>query len=164
MSEPSDPIEQSPQRPAIDKADLDAVRKFLPGKLLGRTAAFLSLLLLALSCAGAVDAELKHFFGIDLQPAWLRGVVLFGLPLLIVACQLLVEWRADKNRRKTQALALQQQAVPTGYFRIGPYLAEDAPHFHRADQAHEKVLNWLSRAAMTPLYLTGDSGSAKAPC
>ena len=49
-------------------------------------------------------------------------------------------------------------AVPEGYFRIGPYLdtAEDRAKFDRADRAHEKVLAWLKRADATPLYLTGD--------
>jgi hypothetical protein len=54
-------------------------------------------------------------------------------------------------------------AVPEGYFRIGPYLdtAEDRAKFDRADRIHEKVLEWIKRAATTPLYLTGDSGSGK---
>ena len=37
-----------PKLPTINKADIEAVRSFLPGKLLGRTAALLSLVLLVL--------------------------------------------------------------------------------------------------------------------
>jgi hypothetical protein len=108
--------------PPIDKADIEAVRSFLPGKLLGRTAALLSLLLLVLGWAGAVDFVLKSRFEFAQQTPWLRYGLLFWLPLLIVALQLLVEWRAARNRRQAQALAMTPQAVPGGYFRIGPYM------------------------------------------
>jgi Leucine-rich repeat (LRR) protein len=48
-----------PKLPTIDKADIEAVRSFLPGKLLGRTAALLSLVLLVVAWVGGVDAGLK---------------------------------------------------------------------------------------------------------
>src|SRR5208337_5661740 len=78
--------------------------------------------------------------------------------------------RADRRRmagraerRQAQALAVKTEAVQEGYFRIGPYLdtADDRAKFDRADKAHEKVLDWLSRADAMPVYLTGDSGSGK---
>ncbi len=151
-----------PKLPAIDKADIEAVRSFLPGKLLARTAALLSLVLLVLGWAGAVDYVLQRQFGFEQQTAWWRYGAFF-LPLLIVALQLAVEWRAARDRRQAQALAMTPQSVPGGYFRIGPYLEtpEDLVSFDRADQAHKKVLDWLLKASAVPLYLTGDSGSGK---
>jgi hypothetical protein len=111
--------------PPIDKADIEAVRSFLPGKLLGRTAALLSLVLLVVIWAGGVDWALNRMLQDSLTqtPAWLRYGFLLGLPVLSVAWQLVVEWRASRNRRQAQALAMTPQAVPGGYFRIGPYLA-----------------------------------------
>jgi hypothetical protein len=38
-----------PKLPELDKEDVKAIRSFLPGKLLGRTAALLSIVLLVLS-------------------------------------------------------------------------------------------------------------------
>ncbi len=77
-----------------------------------------------------------------LEPPWLYDLLLFGLPIVIVAAQLAVEWYAARNRRKVQALAIRTDTVPSGYFRIGPYLdtTEDQASFNRADHAHERVL------------------------
>ena len=62
-----------------------------------------------------------------------------------------------------EALAVKTEAVPEGYFRIGPYLdtGEDRAKFDRADRIHEKILDWIRRADAIPLYLTGDSSSGK---
>jgi hypothetical protein len=153
-----------PELPKLDQEDVKAVRSFLPGKLLGRTAALLSLALLVLGFAGLVDQGLQRLLAVDLsaQP-WLRFGLLLGLPLLAVSSQLAVEWRAEHGRRVLQKLAVQPGAEQSGYFRIGPYLnaAEDRVRFDRADRAHEKVLAWIERSAGVPLYLTGDSGSGK---
>jgi hypothetical protein len=152
-----------PKLPAIDKADIEAVRSFLPGKLLGRTAALLSLILLVIAWVGGIDVGLRRLLNIDLQPAWLRYGLLIGAPLLIVACQLAIEWRAARNRRKFKELAVKIGEVPRGYFRIGPYLdtPEDRTKFDRADQAQENVLGLILNSDVPPLYLTGDSGSGK---
>src|SRR3712207_5553802 len=47
----------------VDKADLDAVRGFLPGKLLGRMAALLALGILALAQMAAFDLALRNVLG-----------------------------------------------------------------------------------------------------
>ena len=154
-----------PKLPELDKDDIKAVRSFLPGKLLSRGAALLALAVLVLSFAGLVDQGLKRLLDVDLSSTpTLHYTLLFGLPLFAVAFQLLVEWRAEHRRRALQRLAVQTGVEQLGYFRIGPYLnnAEDRVKFHRADRAHEKVLGWIERSAsVTPLYLTGDSGSGK---
>jgi hypothetical protein len=153
----------SPKLLELDKRDVEAVRSFLPGKVLGRTAALLALVVLVLGFAGSLNVGLERFLGFPLEPAWLKYTVLIGLPVLIVGAQIIAEWHAERKRKQAQALAVKVDAVPEGYFRIGPYLdtAEDRAKFDRADRIHEKVLAWIKRADATPLYLTGDSGSGK---
>ncbi len=153
---------QLPRLPQLDRRDIEAVRNFLPGKVLGRTAALLSLLLLVLGLAGSVDWMLEQRLGIHLQTMpWLRATVLGGVPLLVVATQVMLEWQAERQRRRLQALAIEPSRVPFGYFRIGPYFAADRERFDRADEAQWKVLNWIRYAGGVPLYLTGDSGCGK---
>ena len=151
-----------PELPKIDPEDVKAVRGFLPGKLLGRTAAMLSLALVVLVLLDLVDQRLQRLLGVDLSTRPWLGLLL-GFLLLAVASQLAVEWRAKRSRRVLQKLAVQPGAEQSGYFRIGPYLntTEDRLRFDRADRAHEKVLAWIERSASVPLYLTGDSGSGK---
>jgi hypothetical protein len=153
----------SPKLLELDKRDVEAVRSFLPGKVLGRTAALLALVVLVLGFAGSLNVGLERFLGFPLEPPWLKYTVLIGLPVLIVGAQILAESAAERKRQQAQALAIKVDAVPEGYFRIGPYLdtAEDRAKFDRADRIHEKVLAWIKRADATPLYLTGDSGSGK---
>ena len=153
----------SPKLLGLDKEDVKAVRSFLPGKVLGRTAAFLALAGLVLGFAGSLKVGLERFLDFPLKPPWLKYTVLIGLPVLVVVAQILAEWAAERKRKQAQALAVKVDAVPEGYFRIGPYLdtAEDRARFDRADRIHEKVLAWIKRADATPLYLTGDSGSGK---
>jgi hypothetical protein len=153
----------TPKLLELDKKDVEAVRSFLPGKVLGRTAALLALVVLVLGFAGSLDVAVEKFLGFPLEPPWLKYTLLIGLPVLIVGAQIAAEWAADRKRKQAQALAVKVDAVPEGYFRIGPYLdtAEDRAKFDRADRVHEKVLDWLKRADTTPLYLTGDSGSGK---
>jgi Leucine-rich repeat (LRR) protein len=153
----------TPKLLELDKEDVKAVRSFLPGKVLGRTAALLALVVLVLGFAGSLDVAVERFLGFPLEPPWLKYAVLIGLPVLIVGAQIAAEWTAERKRKQAQALAVKIEAVPEGYFRIGPYLdtPDDRAKFDRADRAHEKVLAWLKRADATPLYLTGDSGSGK---
>jgi hypothetical protein len=152
-----------PKLPELDKDDLKAVRSFLPGKVLSRTTALLALGVLFLGFFELFNFGIGQLPGFQIEPPWLKYVVLIGLPVLIVGAQIFAEWSAERKRRQAQALAVKIDAVPEGYFRIGPYLdtAEDRAKFDRADRIHEKVLAWLKRADATPLYLTGDSGSGK---
>ena len=153
-----------PQLPKLDQRDIESVRSFLPGKLLGRVAALLSLALPVLFLAGVVDWMLEMRLGVSLRSMpWLGVPLLIGLPSLAVTAQAALEWRAERQRRKMQDLAIKPSEVLHGYFRIGPYLGTEADQqeFHRADRAHEKVLAWIQRSSSLPLYLTGDSGSGK---
>jgi formylglycine-generating enzyme required for sulfatase activity len=146
--------------PQLPEEDVKAIGSFLPGKLLGRTAASLSLVLLVLGFVGAIKgtavlAELAI-------PTWAYGL-LIGLCFLAVVVQAVVEWRAERTRRSMQMLAVKPGAEQTGYFRIGPYQnsAEDRAKFKRADQAEKKALEWINKSNQVPLYLCGDSGSGK---
>jgi hypothetical protein len=154
--------------PEIASEDLKAIRGVLPGKLLGRAAALLSL---ALSLALTYLEYFGPIHGITAvgeklgltSHSWYQDGVVFGLPFLTIAAQSFNEWRARSAERTLKALATRDAADQSGYFRIGPYLdtAEDRKSFDRADRAHERVLDWLQESAGVPLYLTGDSGSGK---
>jgi hypothetical protein len=79
-----------PKLPQLNEEDVKAVRSFLPGKLLGRTAAILSLVPLILGFLGLVGGGTKYVFKVDL-PWWGYGILL-ALALLAVAAQVLSEW------------------------------------------------------------------------
>jgi hypothetical protein len=96
-----------PKLPELDKEDVKAVRSFLPGKLLGRIAALLSLVLLVVGFAILVDRELTVLLPVDLSlRPWPHFGLLFGLPLVAVISQVLLEWRAERSRRALQRLAV----------------------------------------------------------
>jgi hypothetical protein len=151
-----------PKLPELDKKAVKAVRSFLPGKLLTRTAALLSFVFLVLAFAIAAKIGLRQFLDVLDLPQWADGT-LIGLPFLAIVAQVGLEWRAERNRATLQALAVKTGAEQTGYFRIGPYqdIVEDRAKFNRPDRAEEKVLDWIKKFAQVPLYLTGDSGSGK---
>src|SRR5450432_3337642 len=101
-----------PKLPELDKEDIKAIRGFLPGKLLSRTAALMSLMVLVLAFAGLADQGLK-LLDVDLKSTpWPRFGLLFGLPMLAVLSQLANEWRSGHERRVLQRLAVQTSAVP----------------------------------------------------
>ena len=116
---------------------------------------------------GAVDGLGK--LGVDASffktmPLWIWWLVLAGL-ILVALFSLAVEVRRFQDYRAARRLANSSAEPKPGYFRIGPYLdkPEDRKAFHRADQAHKEVLDWLTNPATLamPLYLTGDSGAGK---
>jgi hypothetical protein len=152
-----------PKLPELDKEDVKAVRSFLPGKLLGRTAALLSLVLLVLGFAYAVSLGIHQFPDFERAlPSWAYGG-LIGLCFLAVVAQVVIEWSAERRRRALQILAVKPGAEQTGYFRIAPYqdTDEDRVKFNRPDRAEAKVLEWIKKSTHVPLYLVGDSGSGK---
>jgi hypothetical protein len=136
-------------------------RSFLPGKLLGRTAVVLAMVLAVFWYITPLHEALEKFVGFSLQPLWLWNTLLLGIPVLIAIAQVAAEWVAERKRRQAPALAVKTQEVQPGYFRIGPYTAEDRDRFRRDDRVHEKILDWIKRADAAQLYLTGDSGSGK---
>ncbi len=150
-----------PKLPQLNEDDVKAVRGFLPGKLLGRTAAILSLVLLVLGFSGAVGKGLQYLFNVDLP--WWGYAILLALALLAVVAQVLSEWLSERNRQAKQKLAVQTGTQQTGYFRIGPYQDTeiDRARFSRPDRAEEKALDWIRKSSHLPLYFTGDSGSGK---
>lgn len=151
---------RTPKLPQLGEHDIKAIRNFLPGRLLGRTAALLSLVLGILFFVAAIKYIIDPLhLGI---PTWAYGL-LIGLCVLAVIAQVVQEALAEKTRRAMQMLAVKPGAKQTGYFRIGPYLntIEDRAKFKRADQAERRVLEWIERSDQAPLFLCGDSGSGK---
>src|SRR5580692_5012336 len=102
----------TPKLLELDKKDVEAVRSFLPGKVLGRTAALLALGVLCLGFAELFNVGIQRFLGFPLEPPWLKYTVLIGLPVLIVGAQIAAEWPADRKRKQAQALAVKVDAVP----------------------------------------------------
>ena len=150
-----------PKLPQLNEEDVKAVRGFLPGKLLGRTAAMLSSVPLVIGYLGLAGLGAKYLFGYTL-PWWGYGV-LFALALLAVSAQILSEWLSERDKKTKQKLAVQTGAQQTGYFRIGPYqdTALDRERFSRSDRAEDKALDLIRKSSHLPLYFTGDSGSGK---
>jgi formylglycine-generating enzyme required for sulfatase activity len=152
-----------PKLPELDKEDVKAIRSFLPGKLLGRTAAFLSLVALVLGFVLIIKVGIHQIPELENAiPAWVY-IGLFGLCILVVVIQVVLELLGERTRRAMQMLAVKPGAEQTGYFRIGPYLntPEDRAKFKRADHADEKALAWIEASDHIPLYLCGDSGCGK---
>jgi hypothetical protein len=107
MSHAETTIGPFPKLPELDPEEVKAVRSFLPGKLLGRTAAFLSLVLLVVGFVSLADIGLRQLLGAELPiPLWLYWTLLIGLPFMAVVTQVIVEFRAERNRLLLQKLAL----------------------------------------------------------
>lgn len=150
----------APRLPELDEHDIKAIRNFLPGKLLGRIAALLSLAMGILFFVAAMKYVIDPLnLGI---PGWAYGL-LIGLCLLAVIVQVVQEILAERTRRAMQLLAVRSGTKQIGYFRIGPYIdtPEDRAKFTRADQAERRILQWIARSDHVPLFLCGDSGSGK---
>jgi hypothetical protein len=81
-----------------------------------------------------------------------------GLPL---AAALVGEAVPIWRRRRREARLLKVVKEQPGYFRVGPYTADDCKAYSRADNAHKQVLEWIQRSQETVLYLTGLSGTGK---
>ena len=127
MAEASTAGDEPSKLLTLDKADVSAVRSFLPGKVLGRTAALLALVVLVAGLATSADLGLEKFLGFPIEPPWLKYTLVFGAPVVIVVAQILAEWRAEKRRRKAQALAVKIEAVQSRGPRAaqGPHRASD---------------------------------------
>jgi hypothetical protein len=75
-----------PKLPQLDKEDVKAVRSFLPGKLLSRTAALLSLVSLVVGFAILFRVGLQHFLDFDLPLPVLGLLISCSRLLLSLRC------------------------------------------------------------------------------
>lgn len=127
-----------PSVPSPDPEALKEIQKSPHGKLLGRTAALLGLVVLLLGFVGLADLALRQWLGVDLSDrAGVRWGLLIGLPLLIVSFQLAAEWRARARAHALMRVAVAPTRAEARYFRIGPYQAEDGNAYARADGTQE---------------------------
>ena len=122
-------------------------------KRLTATANALTALLVAIG--GVLAAMAAAAFGV--LPWWVP-YVLIGAPFALAVAHFV----ATRPRRRPAMLEL-AEAVPRGYFRIGPYGGDekDRKAYRRADGAQDQVRDWLLRTEGAPLYLSGDSGAGK---
>ena len=63
----------SPKLLELNKEDVNAVRSFLPGRILGRTAALLALGVLCLRFHELFNVGIGQFIGFQLEPRWLKN-------------------------------------------------------------------------------------------
>jgi hypothetical protein len=124
------------------------VRGFLPGKLLGRVTALLSLALPVLFLAGVVDWMLEMRLGVSLRPCVAGCPLLIGLPSLAVTLGSI--GMAGRTAAPKDAEPCDKaQRVLHGYFRIGPYPApKPTGKSSTAPIARTKVLAWIAGLAL----------------
>ena len=102
-----------PKLPELDKEDIKAIRSFLPGKLLGRTAAILSLVLLVLGFVIAIKVSLHQFPDLEHAiPAWAYGCCSGSAFLLL--------WSRSSSNRLRKGLAGQCKSLPSSWVRNRP--------------------------------------------
>src|SRR5258708_2381824 len=93
-----------PKLPQLDEQDVKAIRSFLPGKLLGRTAPFLTLVLLVPAFVIAIKVSLHQSPHLArATPPWAYGMLL-GFCFLTVVTQVVPESLAERTRRSMQIL------------------------------------------------------------
>lgn len=147
---------------APDADDLKKVRSFLPGRILGRTAAAIALLITLAGVTGGLDYALREWLQIPPDafplPIWQMALI---AGIAIGGAQVGWELWELRRTRLLKALASTLEIKRSGYFRLAPYGAEDRDAFDRADGAHRKLTAWLASTREGLLYLTGDSGCGK---
>jgi hypothetical protein len=78
--------------PELSTEDIKAVGSFLPGKFMGRCAAFVYFLVLCLAALSSLNSGLRQFMGAELPVApWLYYGLLIGVPAIGIVAQLLHE-------------------------------------------------------------------------
>lgn len=87
--------------------------------------------------------------------------LLFTIALLPLAAAFVGEVVPSWRRRQREVRILNVIKERPGYFRVGPYTADDHEQYVRADNAHKHVHAWLARTREPILYLTGLSGTGK---
>jgi internalin A len=147
---------------APDAEDLKKVRSFLPGRIIGRTAAAIALLITLAGVTGGLGYALRTWLGVPPDafplPIWQMALI---AGLVIGGAQVGWELWELRRTRVLKALAGTLEIKRSGYFRLDPYGAEDREAFDRADGAHRKLTAWLASTREGLLYLTGDSGCGK---
>jgi hypothetical protein len=89
-------------------------------------AALLSLVLLVFGFAIAAKRGLRRLLEVIALPQRAYGIPI-GLPFLAVLGQVVLEWRAERNRAALRALAIKADAEQIGHFRVGPHLVPAPP-------------------------------------
>ncbi|MGH9760384.1 MAG: ATP-binding protein, partial [Blastocatellia bacterium] len=135
-----------------------AIRRF---RLLVIYLGALGALLLAVTKLRTPLDQLGQFF--NLPAKWLL-VLIGGLPLASAfAFDTIPEWLRKRRDYKLSEYGVSGSVSQPGYFRIYPYenTQRDIERYQRPDGADEKILEWLSHASDSILYLTARSGAGK---
>lgn len=109
---------------------------------------------------GDITAYLKPVF-IAAQATWLEPFVVWFFPLLVCALRLYQHINQVMRSRFFKKHGANIITPEPHYFRLLPYQTSDKDRFHRADNLHIEVKNWIKQSAHTLLYLSGESGAGK---
>ena len=88
-------------------------------------------------------------------PLWIRVVLIFSVPTLVLILQAIPDLIEQRRKKKLAEVTGNMQ---TGYFSMKP--REKGFAFTRADGVHKEILGWLEQQRGL-LYLTGLSGTGK---
>jgi hypothetical protein len=74
-------------------------------------------------------------------------------------------WRRRRDaRRRSVMLTSNPAAAFSGYYRLDPYIPRSPKEFHREDQAHITILDWVRKSTERVLFLSGVSGGGENFC
>lgn len=91
-----------------------------------------------------------------------KALFVASIPLLLtLLTDTFPAWLKRWKETKAIARGVHGRLEVPGYFRLTPYEETDEGRYQRADDAHHKILNWISGASIPILYLTGESGTGK---
>lgn len=109
---------------------------------------------------GDITAYLKPVF-IAAHVTWLEPFVVWFFPLLVCVLRLYQHVNHMLRSRFFQKHGATIITPEPHYFRLLPYRTTDKHRYHRADNLHIEVKNWLKQTTHTLLYLSGESGAGK---
>ena len=118
-----------------------------------------------MACGLAVAAA--GGLGLAVAKAGLPKEALYAVPvlapLLVFCFTTLPRWLAERRKRWLVGRSGAQDGSDQSeaYFQIGPYSASQRARYHRADDAHRQILEWLVASREPILILTGQSGTGK---
>lgn len=108
--------------PQLDAEHLKAITASFPGRLLGRTAALLSLVALPLGWFKLVDWALPQaILSFRAAHPLSFNAVYYGMPILIVLGQIIREHIEARRKRRMAARVIESMVADPTYFRLSPY-------------------------------------------
>lgn len=132
--------------PALPKEHIKSISGSLPGKLIGRIAALLAFVAIALAWWALIENWLPApLAGLRNTAPWVFHGIVYALPVGVIVFQLGRETWDRWHTRKIRERVISGEVIEPAYFRLTPYTARDHGRFRRADGIHLAVLSWIDR-------------------